>query len=58
MESDYGRRLRETLVALTGGKVTEMRARSVDAAAGTTAAWVLGVEPFGSVLSDATEVRT
>jgi hypothetical protein len=32
MESDYERRLRETLVALSGGKVTEMPARPVEAA--------------------------
>ena len=31
MESDYERRLRETLVALSGGKVTEMPSRPADA---------------------------
>jgi hypothetical protein len=38
MESDYERRMRETLMALSGGKVTEMPGRPVDAAPAMTAA--------------------
>jgi hypothetical protein len=38
VESDYERRMRETLAALSGGKVTEMPARPVEAPPDMTAA--------------------
>jgi hypothetical protein len=41
MESDYERRMRETLMALSGGRVTEMPARPVEAAPAMTVSEML-----------------
>jgi hypothetical protein len=57
MESDYDRRMRETLAALSGGRVTEMPARPVEAEPVMTTGDVLRATTLSGTHTKSTTMR-